>query len=127
MARTRRERGSAAVEFALVLPILVLLVLGIIEFGRIYNVQTTVSGAARESVRTMALTNSTSSARSAAKNAAANLNLTDGQIAISPSSCPTSSAPTNVTVTITYPVTLVTKLFGTTLTVTGKGVMLCNG
>ena len=50
------ERGSAAVEFALMLPVLVVLVFGIAEFGRIYHVQTTISGAAREGVRSMALT-----------------------------------------------------------------------
>ncbi len=35
----RGERGAAAVEFALVLPLLVALVLGIVDFGRAYNQQ----------------------------------------------------------------------------------------
>ncbi|MCT1433984.1 pilus assembly protein, partial [Dietzia maris] len=50
-----RDRGAAAVEFALVLPILLLLVLGILEFGRAYHVQTILSNAARDGVRVMAL------------------------------------------------------------------------
>lgn len=37
-ARTS-DRGAAAVEFALVVPILILLVLGIAVFGRAYNIQ----------------------------------------------------------------------------------------
>ncbi|HKU29947.1 MAG TPA: TadE/TadG family type IV pilus assembly protein, partial [Arthrobacter sp.] len=41
------ERGAAAVEFALVAPILVLLVLGIMEFGRAYNAQVSLTNAAR--------------------------------------------------------------------------------
>ena len=44
-------------EFALVVPLLLVLVLGIVEFGRAYHVQTTLSGAAREGVREMALHN----------------------------------------------------------------------
>ena len=33
------ERGAVAVEFALLAPVLVMLLLGITEFGRAYNVQ----------------------------------------------------------------------------------------
>jgi Flp pilus assembly protein TadG len=37
----KSEKGQAAVEFALVLPILLLLILGIIDFGRIlYSMNT---------------------------------------------------------------------------------------
>ena len=127
------ERGSAAVEFALILPVLVVLVFGIAEFGRIYHVQTTVSGAAREGVRSMALTGNPSTARSAAKTAASTLSpaLSDSQISItlsSGSAC-TSTATTNVTATMTisYPVTFLTSLFGTGVTLSGRGVMRCNG
>ena len=52
------ERGAAAVEFALILPVLLLLVLGLIEFGRVYNVQISLTNAAREGARTMAIQNS---------------------------------------------------------------------
>ena len=51
----KSERGAAAVEFALVVPILIVLVLGIAEFGRAFFIQSTISGAAREGVRRMAL------------------------------------------------------------------------
>jgi hypothetical protein len=56
----RRERmgaegGAAAVEMALVLPLLLLLVFGIIEFGFIFNRWITVTHAAREGVRLLAL------------------------------------------------------------------------
>jgi Flp pilus assembly protein TadG len=49
------ERGAAAVEMALVLPILLLLVFGIIEFGFIFNRYISVTHAAREGVRQLAL------------------------------------------------------------------------
>ena len=49
--RVRGERGAAAVEFALVLLPLCLILLGIIEFGWIFNQQISLSNAAREAAR----------------------------------------------------------------------------
>jgi Flp pilus assembly protein TadG len=49
------ESGAAAVEFAIVLPVLLLLVFGIIEFGLLFNRYITVTHAAREGVRVAAL------------------------------------------------------------------------
>lgn len=45
------ENGQSMVEFALVLPILMLLVVGIIQFGFIFSVKTTLANEAREAVR----------------------------------------------------------------------------
>ena len=47
--------GAAAVEMALVLPLLLLLVFGIVDFGRALNLQITLTQAAREGVRPAAL------------------------------------------------------------------------
>lgn len=129
MSPHRDERGAAAVEFALVVPLLLLLVLGIAEFGRAYNISSTLAGAAREGARTMALENSTSAARSAAQGAATGLGLSASQITVTPSSCPTSStgSTTLVTVRITYPMTFVSGLLGSSVTLHGTGVMRCNG
>ncbi len=52
--RLNDERGATAVEFAFIVPLLVLLVLGIAEFGHAFQVQGTLSAAAREGVRMMA-------------------------------------------------------------------------
>jgi Flp pilus assembly protein TadG len=49
--RWNDERGAAAVEFALVLPLLVLLLFGIIEFSRVWNLKQTLTDAAREGTR----------------------------------------------------------------------------
>lgn len=52
MSRVRdRERGQSLVEFALVLPVLVFILMGIIDFGRIFNADLVVSEAARDAVR----------------------------------------------------------------------------
>jgi Flp pilus assembly protein TadG len=50
MKRTR-EQGSAAVEFALLLPVLVLLIFGIIEFGVLLYDQQVITNASREGAR----------------------------------------------------------------------------
>lgn len=47
----RSMRGQALLEFALVLPILLLLVFGIIEFGRVFHSYLVVTQAAREGAR----------------------------------------------------------------------------
>ena len=50
----KSERGQSLVEFALVLPILLMLVLGVLEFGWMLNAKVTVNSAAREGARTRA-------------------------------------------------------------------------
>lgn len=49
--RTRR-RGQSLVEFALVLPIFLLLIMGVIDAGRLVYMNSTLSNAAREGART---------------------------------------------------------------------------
>lgn len=49
--RWRSEEGAAAVEFALVVPLLLTLLFGIVEFGAAYNAQIVVTNAAREAAR----------------------------------------------------------------------------
>jgi len=49
------DRGAVAVEFALLLPLLLLILMGIIDFGRMLNAQETLTQAAREGARLEAL------------------------------------------------------------------------
>ncbi|MCW2683271.1 MAG: tadE [Blastococcus sp.] len=126
----RKERGATAVEFALILPLLIVLVLGIAEFGRAFQVQGTLSAAAREGVRLMALQNDPLAARATVRNAATSLDptITDAQITITPASCPPlQSGSAAVRLTITYPMPYLTGFFGSSVTLTGTGVMRCNG
>ena len=53
--RVRSERGAELIEFALTLPLLLLLVLGIIEFGFMFKEYEVVTNAAREGARLGAL------------------------------------------------------------------------
>ncbi len=50
----RSEAGQSLVEFALVLPVLLLILLGIIQFGAVFNSLITLNAAAREGARLMA-------------------------------------------------------------------------
>jgi Flp pilus assembly protein TadG len=51
--RTARERGAAAVELAIVLPLVLVLVGGIIDWGRFMFAQSVVTNAAREGARAL--------------------------------------------------------------------------
>lgn len=51
----RRDDGAAAVEFALILPVLLTVMFGIIEFGWAFGQQVSLGNAAREAARTMAI------------------------------------------------------------------------
>jgi Flp pilus assembly pilin Flp len=53
--RFRREEGAAAVEFALILTVLVVILFGIIEFGRAYSSLEIYVSAAREGARVAAV------------------------------------------------------------------------
>lgn len=46
-----RQRGQALVEFALILPLLVLLLVGVFDFGRAIYAYNTISNAARQGAR----------------------------------------------------------------------------
>lgn len=50
--RPRRRSGAAILETALILPILLLLSFGLVEFGHFFYVQHNLTGAAREGART---------------------------------------------------------------------------
>lgn len=52
----RRERGAAAVEFALVVPLLLVLVFGIINYGMMLSFRQAVSQSAAEGARAAAVT-----------------------------------------------------------------------
>lgn len=122
-----KDGGAAAVEFALVLPVLLLLVLGIIDFGRAFNMQIALTQAAREGVRALALP-PYSGADARARDAA--FPHDDGGLTVSLASCPatvdSTTPPAEVTVAHDFQFTG-TFLGFPAITLTGKGEMRCNG
>lgn len=128
----KNERGAVAVELALLLPVLILLLLGIMEFGRVYNTQVTLTNAAREGVRVMAISNVRADARTAASNAMTTLEVTSSNPTFTFTTSPTATSPAvcaagrQVTMTISYTLDTLTGIAGP-FTMTGKGVMQCGG
>jgi Flp pilus assembly protein TadG len=53
--RLGRREGAAAVEFALILPVLLLILVGIIQFGIVWSQWQVMEGAAREGARCAAV------------------------------------------------------------------------
>jgi hypothetical protein len=51
IGRRRGEAGQALVEFALILPVILLLVVGMLEFARAWNLHQVMTDAAREGAR----------------------------------------------------------------------------
>ena len=126
---TRSDRGAVAVEFALLLPILVVIILGIIEFGLVYNTQITITNAAREGARALSIGNGVNTPFAAVSAASAALTpaVTSAEVTFSPSACTAANAGQTATVTIQYPYKFLSGMFGTGFTMTGVAAMECGG
>jgi Flp pilus assembly protein TadG len=112
------------VEFAIILPILLLLIMGMVEFSRAYNAQITLTQASREGVRVLAITKDANQAITATRNVAATA-LDETQLTVSTTAC-NSGDPTSVTAS--YPFTYAIPLYGTaTFDLSATGVMRCGG
>jgi Flp pilus assembly pilin Flp len=51
----QEEKGQAMVELALIMPVIILMLMGMFEFGRMFNAYFTVAHAAREGARAAAV------------------------------------------------------------------------
>ena len=128
MWHRREERGSVVVEFALVLPILMLLLFGIIEFGRGYNAKIQLTSAVREGARKVALGGTTAEAVTITKDAAPGLNGNSITVTVV-ESCGVNPPPgSNARVQASYPFGYDIPLFrSATVTLSVTGVMRCGG
>jgi Flp pilus assembly protein TadG len=61
VCRRKSQSGAAALEFALILPLLILLLYGLAGFGSVFYTQMTVSRAAADGARALSLAGSVSS------------------------------------------------------------------
>jgi Flp pilus assembly protein TadG len=124
------------VEFALVLPVLAVILLAIMEFGYAFFVQASVAGAARVGVRSYVISYSDSkylndSAAQAAAVSVAKSTLPDPTRVVSATFSQSCTAGAQSTLTVTYSYHSLTGLLdsvlGSKVTITGKGSMQCGG
>ena len=101
--KTSRDRGAVMVELAFILPILVMLLVGIVEFGRAYSAQVSIQGAAREGARSLALKESSDAVDAAVWGAAGSAVVTSvTKVACPAGSTSTSTAYATVIVNATF-------------------------
>lgn len=124
-----QDGGAAAVEFALVAMLLLMLVFGIAEFGRMWLLQSSLAAAARDGARTMAVENDQAEAVAAAQE----VFIVDGEptnVSITPATGECDGGG-SATVTLTYEAAFMTgffnPIFGESVTLRGEGVMRCGG
>jgi Flp pilus assembly protein TadG len=117
------DDGAAAVEFAVILPLLVLLLGGIIDFGFAFNAQISLTHAAREGVRVEALRTDNGLTRAqAAFTAPVVTNVGGSRTACPPPPAPNAQA--QVTITAQYDFIILPLA---TRTLRGEAVMRCGG
>jgi Flp pilus assembly protein TadG len=99
----KSEKGQSLVEFALILPIFLLLLFAILDFGRIYFAYLTIDHAGREAARAASI-GSTDIEEVAVSNASS-INLTEDQVTF-------TTLDGEATITITYPIDFLTPVIG---------------
>jgi len=92
-ASSRHDRGAAAVEFALILPVLMIIVVGIVNYGDMLGVRQSVSQAASEGARAAAVTPGADPDKVDAARAAVEAALSAQQQACTATGCTVTIAP----------------------------------
>ena len=103
----KREEGAAAVEFALVLPLLILILFGIIEFGLVLYRQEVITNASREGARYGIVIGSprptTGEIEDVVNTYLTNAGLNAGNATIEVTPPPVMSSGSDLTVRVVYP------------------------
>ena len=103
-SRAAGRRGAAAVEFAVVLPVFITLVFGMIEYGRMVMVQQVITNAAREGCRKAIMDGATSQeVQDVVNNYLESAGITSATITITPSEPSEAGAGEPVTVSVSVP------------------------
>jgi Flp pilus assembly protein TadG len=109
--KRRSERGQSLVETALVLPILLLLLLAIFDFGRAIYAYNTVSNAAREATRLAIVDQNSTAVTDEAHRSA--IGLDPASVGVTFTTCP---SPVKIgcpaTVTVDYQWSAITPIIG---------------
>lgn len=130
----QKERGAVAVEMAIILPLLLLILIGIIEFGRVLNVQVSLTQAAREGARHAAIHHDDESLDVSGTALGAAPSLAGLGVTVSDNAADCGTGDVTVTTSVTLPSLsgfLDGGFFGAPgifpMNMTGVGVMRCGG
>jgi len=143
--RGRNERGASAVEFALVMPFLLLIVFGIIVYGMVFAQSLSLSNAARQAARSGVIQGTTcDQIASLAHDAAGTMGMQGNAASVaikrgateagasttcsgggSSQPCSTQPVGTNIYVTLTYDTDPIVPFVPVPSQLTGKGVYRC--
>jgi general stress protein CsbA len=99
----KSEKGQSLVEYAFVLPLLLLLIFGIVDFGRYFHAALTVDHAGREAARAASV--GKSDVVAVAVRNGSSISLTAGHVQFSQSA-------EEATIRIVYPITFITPVIG---------------
>lgn len=128
--RLSRERGAAAVEFALIVLPFMLLVCLLVDVAWVFSQQQAVTNAAREAVRSYTINYNAVGALTDAEQRARDVATGSGVVGAVPVFSGVCAPDVEITVTVTAPMTNLTGMipaFGGTNTVQGRSAMRCGG
>lgn len=109
MKLVKCDKGQGMVEFVLVLPILILMVMAIIEFGFMFNAYLGLSNGVREAGRLAALGASDSTIELKIEETSGQLNAENIQVTISPAS---RRRGDSITIDLVYTYNFITPIIG---------------
>jgi len=108
--KSKKSKGQSLVETALVLPILLLLLTGIIDFGMLFNNYLVVSNASREGARSAAIGSTDEQISTVVHNVAASLDPVRLSVTITPDQVAGRSTGESVAVTVQYEYNMITPI-----------------
>lgn len=104
----KSEKGQSMVETALILPIILLLLFGIVDFGRIFHAYLTLDHAGREGARLASIQSEDNVIKDRITASVAGLDDTKLTISIAPAGASTRPSGTDVTITLAYSIDFLT-------------------
>lgn len=104
----KSPRGQSLVEMALVIPILIIVLFGILEFGRIFHSYLVITHAAREGARFGVISKDVDQIKQKVRDTSGGINLQLGDIDVNPSANDNLTTGVPLTVTVDYEVELFT-------------------
>ena len=125
-----RERGAGLAEFALVMPVLLMILFGIIEFGFAFGRSQAIAAAAREGGRLASLSSTSPTEVSDRVDEALGSTTFDGPpvVSVDPSGGCLGREGLSVTVTVTAPHRItIPFVLDRDLSLTGRSVFRCEG